>query len=55
MSLPAVREAIAAVKDELELRNETKQESYRVLLPLTERQRGMILAGGLINYIRTRG
>ena len=55
MSLPAVREAIAAGKDELELRNETKQESYRVLLPLTERQRGMILAGGLINYIRTRG
>ena len=55
LSLPEVRAAVAAGKDELELRNETKQESYRVLLPLTERQRGMILSGGLINYIRTRG
>ena len=55
MSLPDVRAAVAAGKDELELRNETKQESYRVLLPLTERQRGMILSGGLINYIRTQG
>ena len=54
LSLPEVRSAIAAGKEELKLRNETKQESYRVLLPLTERQRGMILAGGLINYIRTR-
>ena len=55
LSLPGVREAVAEGKDELELRNETKKESYRVLLPLTERQRGMILSGGLINYIRTRG
>ena len=54
LSLPEVRAAVAAGKDELELRNETKQESYRVLLPLTERQRGMILSGGLINYIRSR-
>ncbi|MBQ3279270.1 MAG: aconitate hydratase [Clostridia bacterium] len=53
LSLPGVREAIAAGKEELELRNETKQESYRVLLPLSERQRGMILAGGLINFIRS--
>ena len=35
-----------------ELKNETKGETYQVKLPLTERQRGMILAGGLINYIR---
>ncbi len=54
LSLPDVRAAVAAGKEELELRNETKQESYRVLLPLTERQRGMILSGGLINFIRTR-
>ena len=53
LCLPDVRAAIEAGKDELELRNETKQESYKVLMPLTERQRGMILAGGLINYIRT--
>ena len=55
LSLPEVRSAVEAGKSELELRNETKQESYRVLLPLTDRQRGMILSGGLINYIRTRG
>ena len=54
LCLPGVRAAIESGKDELELRNETKQESYRVLLPLTERQRGMILSGGLINFIRTR-
>ena len=54
LSLPDVRAAIEAGKDELELRNETKQESYKVLLPLTERQRGMILSGGLINFIRSR-
>ena len=54
LSLPGVREKIAAGRDELELRNETKGESYRVSLPLTERQRGMILAGGLINYTRNQ-
>jgi aconitate hydratase len=55
LCLPEVRKAIESGKDELILRNETKNESYRVKLPLTERQRGMILSGGLINYIRTRG
>ena len=54
LSLPGVREKIAAGRDELELKNETKGESYRVSLPLTERQRGMILAGGLINYTRNQ-
>ena len=55
LCLPGVRAAIEAGKEALELRNETKQESYTVLLPLTERQRGMILSGGLINFIRTQG
>ena len=53
LCLPDVRAAIEAGREKLELRNDTKQESYTVLLPLTERQRGMILSGGLINYIRT--
>ena len=52
LSLPGVREAVAAGQETLTLRNETKGEDLRVLLPLTERQRGMILAGGLINFIR---
>ena len=54
LSLPEVRAAVAAGAEELELRNETKRESYRVLLPLTDRQRSMILSGGLINSIRSR-
>ena len=52
---PEVRKKIEAGSETLELRNETKGESYAVSLPLTERQRGMILAGGLINFIRTQG
>ncbi len=53
LSLPGVRERIAGGEEQLVLRNETKNEEYTVLLPLTERQRGMILAGGLINFIRS--
>ncbi|MBQ8073522.1 MAG: aconitate hydratase [Clostridia bacterium] len=53
MELPGVRAEIAAGKEKLILRNVTKSENYTVLLPLTERQRGMILSGGLINFIRS--
>ncbi len=53
LSLPNVNEKISKGEERLVLRNETKGEEYPVLLPLTERQRGMILAGGLINYMRT--
>jgi aconitate hydratase len=53
LSLPGVREKIAAGEETLELKNETKNETYAVKLPLTERQRGMILSGGLINFIRS--
>ena len=52
LSLPNVRAAITAGKECLTLRNETKGHDYAVLLPLTSRQRGMILAGGLLNYTR---
>ena len=52
LSLPGARDRIAAGEEVLVLRNETKGEEYPVSLPLTERQRGMILAGGLINSIR---
>ena len=52
LSLPDVRAAITAGKECLTLRNETKGHDYAVLLPLTSRQRGMILAGGLLNYTR---
>ncbi len=52
LSLPEIRERIERGEEKLVLRNETKKEDYPVLLPLTERQRGMILEGGLINFIR---
>ena len=54
LELPGVREKIAAGEEKLTLRNVTKNECYSMLMPLTERQRGMILAGGLINFIRAR-
>ena len=52
LSLPGVRAAIAAGQEELTLVNETRGTSCTVLLPLTGRQRGMVLAGGLLNYTR---
>lgn len=52
LSLPNVRAAITVGEECLTLRNETKGHDYAVLLPLTSRQRGMILAGGLLNYTR---
>ena len=55
LSLPGVRQKIEAGEEILEVRNETRGETYQVSMPLTERQRGMILSGGLINYIRSRG
>ena len=51
LSLPGIRERIEK-GEALLLRNETRGEEYPVLLPLTDRQRGMILEGGLINYTR---
>ena len=55
LTLPGVRAKVEAGEEILQLRNDTKGETYEVRLPLTERQRGMILSGGLINFIRTRG
>lgn len=52
LTLPNVRAAIENGQDTLTLLNQTKGHHYTVLLPLTERQRGMILSGGLLNYTR---
>ncbi|MBP3637565.1 MAG: aconitate hydratase [Clostridia bacterium] len=52
LALPGIRAAIEAGEEKLTLRNVTKGHDYTVLLPLTERQRGMILAGGLLNYTK---
>ena len=52
LTLPHVREAIVQGQEQLTLHNATKGRDYTVCLPLTQRQRGMILAGGLLNYTR---
>ncbi len=52
LALPGIRTAIEAGQEALTLRNVTKGHDYTVLLPLTERQRGMILSGGLLNYTK---
>ncbi len=53
LTVPGVREKVAAGEELLTVHNETKNEDYEVLLPLTERQKGMILSGGLINFMRS--
>ena len=55
LTLPGVRAAIEGGAEEFVLRNDTRGEVYKVRLPLTERQRGMVLCGGLLNYTRQNG
>ncbi len=50
LMLPDVRTAVEQGSERFTLRNVTKGEDYAVLLPLTERQRGCILCGGLLNF-----
>ena len=52
LTLPGVRALVEAGSEEFVLHNATKNEDYKVLLPLTERQKGCILCGGLLNYTR---
>jgi aconitate hydratase len=51
IALEGVRELISGGAEALPVRNVTKGFTVNVLLPLTDRQRKMILAGGLINMI----
>ena len=52
LTLPGVRALVESGSEEFVLHNATKNEDYKVLLPLTERQKGYILCGGLLNYTR---
>ena len=52
LTLPGIRAAIEAGEERFTLHNDTKGEDYPVLMPLTDRQRGMILCGGLLNFTR---
>ena len=52
LTLPGVRALVEKGSEEFILHNATKNEDYKVLLPLTERQKGCILCGGLLDYTR---
>ena len=52
LTLKGVRAAIEGGAETLTLHDETTGADFAMALPLTVRQRGMILAGGLLNYTR---
>ena len=52
--MPDVRAEISEGK-EVKLINKTKNEEYTLCYELSDRQRDMILAGGLLNYTRENG
>ena len=54
LELPGIRQAVEAGQETISLRNVTKNETYTMRMPLTERQKHMILAGGLICYTRSQ-
>ena len=54
LELPGIRGAVEAGSETVVLRNVTKDESYVMRMPFTERQKQMILAGGLICYTRSQ-
>ena len=52
---PNARAQIEKGGDVFTLANETKDYDFLAKLSLSPRQRGMILAGGLLNYTRETG
>ncbi len=52
---PDARAQIEKGGDHFTLSNATKGFEFQVLLPLSPRQRGMVLLGGLLNYTRETG
>jgi aconitate hydratase len=54
LELPGIAEAIRAGKSEFALVNKTTGEQYKVLCELSERNRAIMLAGGLLDYTREK-
>ena len=52
LALPGIRAKIAAGAEEVTVVDETTGREMTALLPLTERQRTMLLAGGLLNAVK---
>ena len=55
LTLPNVREQIAGEQGVMTMRNETQGYSFQVSLPISRRQAGILLAGGLLNDTREKG
>jgi aconitate hydratase len=51
LELPDVRDGLASGDTDLTVRNLTQQFDFRVRLDLTDRQRRILLAGGLLTYV----
>ena len=51
LQLPDIRTAIAQDRD-IVVKNLTKGTEFKAVAMLTDRQRQMVLAGGLLNYTR---
>ncbi|MDR0903359.1 MAG: aconitate hydratase [Ruminococcus sp.] len=54
LSLPGIAEAIKAGRNEFNLVNKTANEQYTVLCELSDRNREIMLAGGLLDYTRDK-
>ncbi|UCE18215.1 MAG: aconitate hydratase [Gemmatimonadota bacterium] len=54
VEIPNIRQALSAGQ-ELNLLNETKKRAFRLKYDLSERQKNIILAGGLLNYTKAGG
>ena len=52
LCFPDIREKIISGSEKLDVKDITNGTRFKVLLPLTPRQREMLLAGGLINMMR---
>jgi aconitate hydratase len=52
LEIAGVRDALAANRGTLTVRNATRNESFEVRLPLTRREADIILAGGLLNHTK---
>jgi len=54
LEIPGVRDALRRGDETLTVRNVTQGGEFRVRHGLTERQREIMLAGGLLNYVKER-
>ena len=52
LALPGIREAIASGSDTVTLLNKTTGARMELRCDFSDRQRAMLLAGGLLNYTR---